>query len=935
MNKLSQATINLWAKKLAAEGMLSWLPLTVHLADSAFIAQKLWNDWLPEGAKTAIEQSVAGPGRAEQLFIFLAAAHDIGKATPVFQAKQVWPPGKDLDENLADRLLAAGLPIKPHNKFTRAAKTPHALASQILLEKAECSKNVASIIGAHHGKPQDNNKLGSGGIDTYSLNYHLGAEGKEAWEAVQNELIDYICKLAGLASLNELPKPDMAGQVLLSGLTIMADWIASNENLFPYLGLTENPDSVNMGNRHNTAWSMLALPYPWEAGNAWMGGNLYEERFPFIHQPNLLQELATQTVESIDKPGIIIIEAPMGKGKTEAALACAEIAAYKQNCGGLFFALPTQATTDGMFTRLLDWVDCLEDDCAHAIKLFHGKAQFNDNIEALKYSGSVHIEAEEQPGAFVHEWFEGQKKSMLADFVVGTIDQLLLSALKQKHVMLRHLGLAGKVVIIDECHAYDAYMSQYLGRALHWLGAYEIPVIVLSATLPVQRRQALVSAYLNEDTKPKLNSDPLGKGRKKQRSEQVPNWAQNRAYPLITYTDNGSVHQNAVPGDGAGLEVEINHVGDEVLAEIIEALLTGGGCAGVVVNTVKRAQELARSLRGKFGDETVYLLHSRFLAQDRAEKEKLLLKELGKPGINTTRPTKRIVVGTQVLEQSLDIDFDVLFSDICPADLLLQRMGRLHRHRRNRPEKLDKPRFYVMGCSSDGFDAGSEAVYGKYLLMRTKALLPSIIKLPQHIPDLVQDVYDDNKILNVELPGYQEARAKHLELINDKEKRAKDFRIGPLWPGTAQNLVGWLDTDLSEQQGEAAVRDTDTSIEVLLVQENAAGSVHFLPWVEEGREVSLSEPPESGVAKLLARQRIRLPRVLCAPWMIGTTITELEDINSNRFYEWQKSVWLKGELILAMDESLTSSLCGYHLTYDRADGLIYEKEGTVDDGERV
>ena len=133
MNKLSQATINLWAKKLAAEGMLSWLPLTVHLADSAFIAQKLWNDWLPEGAKTAIEQSVAGPGRAEQLFIFLAAAHDIGKATPVFQAKQVWPPGKDLDENLADRLLAAGLPIKPHNEFTRAAKTPHALASQILL----------------------------------------------------------------------------------------------------------------------------------------------------------------------------------------------------------------------------------------------------------------------------------------------------------------------------------------------------------------------------------------------------------------------------------------------------------------------------------------------------------------------------------------------------------------------------------------------------------------------------------------------------------------------------------------------------------------------------------------------------------------------------------------------------------------------------------
>ncbi len=931
MNKLSQASKNLWAKKLTAESMLSWLPLMVHLADSAFIAQKLWSDWFPEGAKSVLEQSVVGSGSTEQLFTFLAAAHDIGKATPVFQAKQAWPPGKDLDENLADRLLAAGLPLKPYNEFTHAAKTPHALASQMLLEKAGCSRNVAAIIGAHHGKPQDNNKLGSGGIDVYSLNYHLGAEGKGAWEAVQDELIGYACELAGLASPKELPEPSMTGQVLLSGLTIMADWIASNEALFPHIGLADNPDGVNLGSRHNAAWTTLDLPYPWVAGNAWMSSKLYVERFPFIHQPNLLQELATQTLESIDKPGIIIIEAPMGKGKTEAALACAEIAAYKQNCGGLFFALPTQATTDGMFARLLDWVDCLEDDCAHAIKLFHGKAQFNDNIETLKFSGSVHIEADEQPGAFVHEWFEGQKKSMLADFVVGTIDQLLLSALKQKHVMLRHLGLASKVVIIDECHAYDAYMSQYLSRALNWLGAYKIPVIVLSATLPVQRRQALISAYLNEDIKPKFNSDPLGKGRKKQKSEQVPNWAQNRAYPLITYTDDGSVHQNAVPDDGASLEVEINHVGDEELAETIETLLTGGGCAGVVVNTVKRAQVLARNLRGKFGNETVYLLHSRFLAQDRAEKEKLLLKELGKPGINITRPTKRIVIGTQVLEQSLDIDFDVLFSDICPADLLLQRMGRLHRHHRKRPEKLDKPRFYVMGCSSDGFDAGSEAVYGKYLLMRTVALLPPIIKLPQDIPDLVQDVYDDNKILNTELPGYQEAKDDHLALINDKEKRAKDFRIGPLWPGTAQNLVGWLDTDLSEQQGEAAVRDTDASIEVLLVQEKAAGSVHFLPWVEGGREISLSETPESGVAKLLARQRIRLPRVLCAPWMIGTTIAELEDINSNRFYEWQNSVWLKGELILAMDESLTTSLCGYRLTYDRADGLIYEKEGTVDD----
>ncbi len=932
MNSLSQATINIWAKKLSKDGMLLWLPLVTHLSDCAFVAQKMWNGWLPEGVKKIIEQGVSIPGSAEQLFILLAAIHDLGKATPVFQAKLAWPSCGDLDEHINDNLLAAGLPMKPHKDFTRALKTPHALAGQMLLEKAGCNRNVASIIGAHHGRPQDNNTLSSGGVGVYGLNYHLGAEGRVVWSAVQNELVDFACELAGFSSIEELPIPKMASQVLLSGLLIMADWIASNESYYPYLALEVNPDNINMKNRYNKAWKALSLPFPWEAGNAWMGGSLYEERFPFIDRPNALQESVVQAVESLDNPGIVIIEAPMGMGKTEAALACAEIVADKLKCSGLFFALPTQATTDGMFTRLLDWINCLDDDGGQAIKLFHGKAQFNDDYQALKIPEvSANIEADEKAGAFVHEWFEGQKKSMLANFVVGTIDQLLLSALKQKHVMLRHLGLAGKVVIIDECHAYDAYMSQYLGRALNWLGAYRVPVIVLSATLPVQKRQALVSAYLNEDIAPKQISDPLGKGRKKQGNESAPSWVQNRAYPLITYTENNSVHQKPVLADGTGLKVEINYIGDESLAGRLSELLSGGGCAGVVVNTVRRAQVIAQNLRAEFGDEVVYLLHSRFLAQDRTEKEKQLLIELGKPGRNTARPTRRIVIGTQVLEQSLDIDFDVLFSDICPMDLLLQRVGRLHRHSRKRPAKMAKARCFVMGCESEGFEAGTEAVYGQYLLMRTKALLPSILRLPQHIPDLVQNVYYDSKALDAEPPGCQEAKSRHLKLISKKEKRAKDFRIGPLWPDATQNLIGWLDTDLSEQQGEAAVRDTDPSIEVLLVQEKAVGGVYFLPWAEGGREISLNEPPDNDQARLIARQRILLPGILCAPRLIDRTIGELEQINLEKYGEWQKSVWLKGELILALDDNLTAVLCGYRLAYDRQDGLFHEMEGKTDD----
>lgn len=932
MRKLSLATNNLWAKKMIKDDMPLWLPLVVHLSDSAFAAQKLWNDWLPEGLKSIIEQDVSGDGSAEQLFVFLAAVHDLGKATPVFQAKRAWPPCRDLDDHITEKLLSADLPIKMHQEFTRATKTPHALAAQMLLEKAGCSRAVASIIGAHHGRPQDLNTVGSGGVDVYSLNYHLGAAGKNAWAAVQNELIAYALELAGFTSLKDLPRPNMASQVLLSGLLVMADWVASNESLFPYLALEDPPGMINPEKRNKNAWSRLALPYPWVAGNTWMASNLYETRFPFISQPNEIQQSAVDVAETLESPGIMIIEAPMGMGKTEAALACAEVAADKFNCGGLFFALPTQATTDGMFGRLLDWVKRLEDGGGQSVKLFHGKAQFNDEYQALKaFEGSTNIGSDEQAGAFVHEWFEGQKKSMLAGFVAGTIDQLLLSALKQKHLMLRHLGLAGKVVIIDECHAYDAYMSQYLSRALNWLGAYRMPVIVLSATLPAQKRRDLVNAYLNEDLLPATKSDPLGKGLKKHGSEPVPAWVQNRAYPLITFTDNGAVSQKAVSTAGVSHEVKLEYIGDETLIDRMREMLAGGGCAGVVSNTVRRAQELALRLRYEFGDEAVLVLHSRFLASDRAEKERQLLSELGKPGPNTERPLLRIVVGSQVLEQSLDIDFDVLFSDICPVDLLLQRIGRLHRHKRSRPALIKNPRCFVMGCEGDGFEAGTEAVYGKYLLMRTKALLSPVIKLPEDIPGLVQEVYDSSVPLPPAPPSYHEAEAAHLALIEDKEKRAKDFRLGPLWPGSTQNLVGWLDTDLSEQQGEAAVRDTDQSIEVLLVQAKAAGGTHLLPWVEGGRELPVSEQPASELAKLLARQRIRLPGVLCKPWLIKQTIAELEKGTIENYSEWQKSIWLKGELVLALDENLTASLCGYRLAYGRQDGLFHEKEGKTDE----
>lgn len=919
---LSKEVQTLWAKK-SNDGCMLWLPLWVHMADSAAVAQRLWHRWLPEGVK-AVSTTGMSVSQVEQLFIFLAAAHDIGKATPVFQAKPSRPLSPALDDRIVENFSFVGLPMKHYSAFKWPTKTPHALATQVLLERAGCNKSAAVILGAHHGKPPGNESQSSYGA--YGFNYHLEEEGKETWTALWGELIDYALSLAGFSSLEDIPRPNMPLQVLLSGLLIMTDWIASNTKLFPYIRLEDSAESIEIKARANTAWQQFSLPLPWGAGNEWMSTDLYRHRFDF-DKPLRIQSAVEETLKRIHAPGIFIIEAPMGAGKTEAALAAAEAFANIAKRSGVFFALPTQATSDGIFPRMLKWIKRLESDDDHTVMLAHGKAEFNDEFQGLRFlEESANISAYDE-GVYVHDWFEGKKKSLLADFVVGTIDQLLLAALKQKHVMLRHLGLANKVVIIDECHAYDAYMSRYLDMALRWLGTYKVPVVILSATLPAQKRLEVINAYLNIDTCAKPKKDPLA--RESPKDVPQPEWVTDRSYPLITYTDGGEIRQTTVSMDKEeSCKVSLFPLAEDGLIDKLMDLLSDGGCAGVIVNTVQRAQEVARMLREHFGQDATRLIHSRFLAPDRIEKEQELLRELGKPGPIFNRPHRRIYVGTQVLEQSLDIDFDVLITDLCPMDLLLQRIGRLHRHARSRPEKLSQALCLVMGLGSDEFEAGARNIYGDYLLTRTKELLPGQLTLPEDIPNLVQDVYDENVTLTPEPLGHKKAKMEWDKLIHNKETRAEAFRISHPWPDPRLTISGWLDRDVSGHQGEAAVRDSDESIEVLLIQK-IRGRLRMLG-SEDGPILFHNSVPDKLVAKTLARQSIRLPRALCGPWIIDKTIEELERLNEE-LVVWQDSPWLKGELFLILNDNSTVHLCGFRLTYDSNDGLLYEKEGETDD----
>ena len=386
-------------------------------------------------------------------------AHDIGKATAVFQARIL-----EMLPEVRERLAEEGLEIPSDAESKRIFNTPHALAGQVILRDLHVEEGICEIVGAHHGRPAEYSELEIKSKDK------LCWDSFEYWETIWSEFLSYAVRISGLNCIEELPELSITQRVLLAGLIIMADWIASNQFYFPTISVEELGSEKMYPKRVQAAWDKLELPEYWTAGVVGMGEETFQERFGF--SPNKLQAAVMEIAENVGEPGLLIIEAQMGVGKTEAALAASEIFAGICGSGGLFFGLPTQATANGIFPRILDWAKKqLEQGQKFSLILKHSKADLNPDYAELleemktRFKGEARIDCEDDAQLVVHSFFRGRKQALLSDFVVATVDQILMAALKQKHLMLRHLGMAGKIVIIDEVHAYDAYMYTSLLRA--------------------------------------------------------------------------------------------------------------------------------------------------------------------------------------------------------------------------------------------------------------------------------------------------------------------------------------------------------------------------------------------------------------------------------------------------------------------------------------
>lgn len=530
------------------------------------------------------------------------------------------------------------------------------------------------------------------------------------------------------AVLDICPPHRMAATVALTGFIILCDWLGSDETIFKCCdGMTPmaysrlSKDAARRAVvRAGFAAGTEATPY---------GG--FDVTFPGIRDPRPLQK----AIDAIDLhcltwPTLVIIEAPTGEGKTEAALALAQRLAERGPSNEIYFALPTQATSNQMFLRVLDYVVRTRGGTEN-VKLVHGQAFLAEDALRVQAMGDISSE-EGRP----LDWFSGRRLALLAPYGVGTVDQVELTALNARFYALRLFGLAGKTVIIDEVHAYDTYMSTVLQGALRWLGALGSSVLLLSATLPANRHRELAAAYLE------------GRGKPLPSRDHIP-------YPAISIYGPTTGAPITFHSAAQQRTICITFVEDRTVEAQCERLLSmveRGGAICRICNTVAEAQKLFAHL-DKVAPQEVerVLIHARFPVQDRLAIEDALTREYG-PDSRRGPTDRAVVVGTQVLEQSLDLDFDVMVSDMAPIDLLLQRVGRVRRHDRAGRQNSPAPLLVQLPRDSDRPLWGAWSyVYDEYVLWRTLSAIEermdqghAFISVLEGGPQLIEDVYGDS-----------------------------------------------------------------------------------------------------------------------------------------------------------------------------------------------
>ncbi|QNT79325.1 CRISPR-associated helicase Cas3' [Entomobacter blattae] len=708
-------------------------PLMAHVLDVAAVAVLL-----AEEKSSLLEPSQLG---------FLVALHDIGKLSPHFQAKvpECWP-GTILgplspSQDIPGAVMAGGrvmITSCRHDEVSKAILNSLCHGPTLagfFVENAQGKswkitekQKVLSGIAGHHGKPVSDDKV----IVEKNILAHAEIFISQLWAVFQPSPLPL-----------PLKKEFRQMQWQLAAITVLADWIGSRQEWFSYVTPQDVITPKTYYQNHALPQARIAIQKAGLAPCDIAPFHGVKGLFSHISHLSPVQKVL-ETVELPKSPTLIIVEDMTGSGKTEAALTATHRLMAMGRGEGVFVALPTMATANAMYDRLAGAYRRLFSSSAQpSIALAHGRAKLDDRfiaaIEPEKRDNlPVYDEGDEDSvgtaEALCAEWLGSEnRRALLAQVGVGTIDQALLAVLPVRFATIRQGGLARKILIVDECHAFDPYMGEEMAALLHFHAAMGGSAILLSATLTQKTRQDLVKAFCRG-----LGLDGGGV-------------VSSHAYPLVTIASSSGIEEvPCTPRAGLSRTIAVQRMDSpESAEEKLGTLAKTGAAIGWIRNTVDDVISTAR----RFNEQGVKVLvfHARFAMKDRLAIERTILAHFGKESTGEERAG--VLIASQVIEQSLDLDFDVLCTDLAPMDLIIQRAGRLRRHdRRNRP--IDREELFVVSPPPVADPdknwvrkvlPGTAAVYADTaMLWRTARALfhHHRLTVPEDIRELIEQVGD-------------------------------------------------------------------------------------------------------------------------------------------------------------------------------------------------
>ncbi|MBW7877387.1 MAG: CRISPR-associated helicase Cas3', partial [Candidatus Cloacimonetes bacterium] len=643
--------------------------LAYHSLDVAAVG-KLILEQEPERLNHYAELMKVCPTELKYWLILFLGLHDLGKFARSFQSLKL---------DIFQSLFPAEKPIhyaEHHSEMGRLFSKVSLVKQRTMDAIQGCFFSAPDgdlvdfflgIFASHHGKPVDPNPDRE--RDVYRNNFS-GLFGDGALQFIRE------WSAIVLSDMGNPLQPDFLDDIekqnvrqiswLLAGFGTLSDWLGSDTEFFHYYTYDDGIELSDYWNKFAQPSAKKCLEKRALKSTA-VSVPSFEKSFPTIITPSPLQGISGQ-IELTSGPHLVLLEDVMGAGKTEAALHLAHRMLDAGLGKGLFFALPTMATSNAMYKRVTDFIPKILGDKANLdpfVVLSHSRADLVlQGAEKQPYDLSG---MDETASRNYQNWFyDSRKKALLAQFGVGTIDQALVGVLPMKHQCLRLYGLHQKILIVDEIHACDEYIWELLVKLLqvHW--NYGGSAILLSATLPLSKRKNLFHEFHEV-----VSAEP-------------PEHIKDRSYPLITVGragyENQEIALTANPKSVRSIKTEFFHSETDVFS-FLQNTHEMGKCAVWIRNTIKDANSAYQQLKSMIGSDFVFLFHSRFVLGDRLEIEDRVNQIFGKNSDCLTRRGK-ILIATQVVEQSMDLDFDEMVSDLAPIDYILQRTGRLRRHSR-------------------------------------------------------------------------------------------------------------------------------------------------------------------------------------------------------------------------------------------------------------